>query len=160
MRQEAVKHIVRYYGSIPDALKMLKRERAELEDEYNGLGGLGMDGMPHSATPGDQTAALAARVVENGTRNRLREVCVQIDVLEQDAETIRGCLDAVNGRYKAVLVMRYVAKYSWGQIAAKMRVPNSTVRNWHDKGAERLGEALDEVPMADELAHRASRART
>ena len=40
MRSETVKHIVKYYGGIPEAIKLLKRERDALEDEYNGLGAL------------------------------------------------------------------------------------------------------------------------
>ena len=55
MRSETVKHIVKYYGGIPEAIKLLKRERDALEDEYNGLGGLAMDGMPHSSAPGNPT---------------------------------------------------------------------------------------------------------
>ena len=35
MRSETVKHIVKYYGEIPKAIKQLKRERETLEDEYN-----------------------------------------------------------------------------------------------------------------------------
>mgnify|MGYP001032470585 FL=1 len=66
MRSETVKHIVKYYGGIPEAIKLLKRERDALEDEYNGLGGLAMDGMPHSSAPGNPTEALAVRVIENG----------------------------------------------------------------------------------------------
>lgn len=38
-------------------------------------------------------------------------------------------------------------------------VPDRTIRRWYDKALDRLGEALEEVPMADELLLRASRAR-
>lgn len=85
MRSETVKHIVKYYGGIPEAIKLLKRERDALEDEYNGLGGLAMDGMPHSSAPGNPTEALAVRVIENGVKNRLQEIGVQVEVLEGDA---------------------------------------------------------------------------
>ena len=81
MRSETVKHIVKYYGGIPEAIKLLKRERDALEDEYNGLGGLAMDGMPHSSAPGNPTEALAVRVIENGVKNRLQEIGVQVEVL-------------------------------------------------------------------------------
>lgn len=103
MRSETVKHIVKYYGGIPEDIKLLKRERDALEDEYNGLGGLAMDGMPHSSAPGNPTEALAVRVIENGVKNRLQEIGVQVAVLEGDAANIRGALDAVNGKYKSVM---------------------------------------------------------
>ena len=32
MRSETVKHIVKYYGGIPEAIKLLKRERDALEE--------------------------------------------------------------------------------------------------------------------------------
>lgn len=94
MRSETVKHIVKYYGGIPEAIKLLKRERDALEDEYNGLGGLAMDGMPHSSAPGNPTEALAVRVIENGVKNRLQEIGVQVEVLEGDA----GDCPAYRGR--------------------------------------------------------------
>ena len=160
MRSETVKHIVKYYGGIPEAIKLLKRERDALEDEYNGLGGLAMDGMPHSSAPGNPTEALAVRVIENGVKNRLQEIGVQVEVLEGDAANIRGALDAVNGKYKSVIIMRLIRGYSWTKISGKLGVPDSTARNWHGRAVERLGEVLEEVPMVDELAERATRART
>lgn len=160
MRSETVKHIAKYYGGIPEAIKLLKRERDALEDEYNGLSGLAMDGMPHSSAPGNPTEALAARVIENGVKNRLQEIGVQVAVLEGDAANIRGALDAVNGKYKSVIIMRLIRGYSWTKISGKLGVPDSTARNWHGRAVERLGEVLEEVPMVDELAERATRART
>lgn len=160
MRSETVKHIVKYYGGIPEAIKLLKRERDALEDEYNGLGGLAMDGMPHSSAPGNPTEALAVRVIENGVKNRLQEIGVQVEVLEGDAANIRGALDAVNGKYKSVITMRLIRGYGWTKISGKLGVPDSTARNWHGRAVERLGEVLEEVPMVDELAERATRART
>ena len=81
-------------------------------------------------------------------------------VLSADAAAIRGCLDAVNGRYKQVILMRYVRGYSWAKTGVRMNAPDSTVRNWHERAMERFGEALEELPEAAELAARAARART
>lgn len=158
--EDEERHIVKYYGGIPEAIKLLKRERDALEDEYNGLGGLAMDGMPHSSAPGNPTEALAVRVIENGVKNRLQEIGVQVEVLEGDAANIRGALDAVNGKYKSVIIMRLIRGYSWTKISGKLGVPDSTARNWHGRAVERLGEVLEEVPMVDELTERATRART
>ena len=119
-----------------------------------------MDAMPHSSAPGNPTEALAVRVIENGVKNRLQEIGVQVEVLEGDAANIRGALDAVNGKYKSVIIMRLIRGYSWTKISGKLGVPDSTARNWHGRAVERLGEVLEEVPMVDELAERATRART
>lgn len=139
MRSETVKHIVKYYGGIPEAIKLLKRERDALEDEYNGLGGLAMDGMPHSSAPGNPTEALAVRVIENGVKNRLQEISVQVEVLEGDAANIRGALDAVNGKYKSVIIMRLIRGYSWTKMSGKLGVPDSTARNWARQGRGTAG---------------------
>ena len=101
-----------------------------------------------------------ARVIENGVKNRLQEISIQVEVLEGDAANIRGALDAVNGKYKSVIIMRLIRGYSWTKISGKLGVPDSTARNWHGRAVERLGEVLEDVPMVDELAERATRART
>ena len=56
--------------------------------------------------------------------------------------------------------MRHRFGYSWGKISVTLGVPDSTARNWYHKAVLCLGEALEDVPMADELVGRASRART
>lgn len=160
MRRETVKHIVLYYKNIPGMLRLLRQERGELENEYNGMGGMAMDGMPHGSAPGKPTETLAGWAIENGTGERLQEIAVKMAVLEGDAAAIRGCLDALNGKYKQVVFLRYIHGYSWARLSVKMGVPDSTARNWHDKAMDRLAEALDDVPTSNGLADRASRART
>ena len=160
MRSETVKHIVKYYGGIPEAIKLLKRERDALEDEYNGLGGLAMDGMPHSSAPGNPTEALAVRVIENGVKNRLQEIWVRGEVVGGGGAGVGGAVGAVDGECRSVMIMRLIRGYSWTKISGKLGVPDSTARNWHGRAVERLGEVLEDVPMVDELAERATRART
>lgn len=66
--------------------------------------------------------------------------------------------DALNGKYKEVIVMRYVRGYSWAKISARLGTADSTARDWHTRAMERLGEVLEELPEAEALARRASRA--
>ena len=93
-------------------------------------------------------------------RERAGEIGVKLEVLEGDAAAVRACLDGLCGRYKRVLEMRHRFGYSWGKISVTLGVPDSTARNWYHKAVLCLGEALEDVPMADELVGRASRART
>lgn len=60
-------------------------------------------------------------------------------VLEGDAANIRGALDAVNGKYKSVIIMRLIRGYSWTKISGKLGVPDSTARNWARQGRETAG---------------------
>lgn len=159
MRRKDVKTVIAYYFGIPAMRRMLADERAELEGEYDGLRGMAYDGMPHSSTPGKQTEALALQVDARSVWNRMEEISVRDYVLAMDQENIRGCLDVLKGEYKRLIFFKYRDKYSWARIAAASGVPDRTVRWWHDKAIDRLGEVLEEVPMVDELLGRASRAR-
>ena len=76
-----------------------------------------------------------------------------------DQEDIRGCLDVLKGEYKRLIFARYQDRCSWAKLAVQNGVPDRTIRRWHDRAVDRLGEALEEVPMIDELLGRASRAR-
>lgn len=163
MQFESVKHIAQYYKAIPGMLRLLQQEREELEElegNYYGLRGLAYDGTPHSSSPGKPTEEAGLRALESGVGDRLAEIKANEMVLSADAAAIRGCLDAVNGRYKQVILMRYVRGYSWAKTGVRMNAPDSTVRNWHERAMERFGEALEELPEAAELAARAARART
>ena len=154
MQFESVKHIAQYYKAIPGMLRLLQQEREELEDNYYGLRGLAYDGTPHSSSPGKPTEEAGLRALESGVGDRLAEIKANEMVLSADAAAIRGCLDAVNGRYKQVILMRYVRGYSWAKTGVRMNAPDSTVRNWHERAMERFGEALEELPGAAELAAR------
>ena len=68
MRFVDVKRIALYYKAIPGMLHLLRQERAELEEEYNGLGSTAADGTPHGSSPGKPTEELGLRALENGIR--------------------------------------------------------------------------------------------
>lgn len=159
MRRRDVKTMIAYYFEIPDMRKGLTAEQACLESEYDGLHGASYDGVPHSSTPGKPTEELAARVDTNNTRRRIQEIGVKVQVLQADEAMIRGCMDALNGRYKSLLNMKYFRRYSWAKISASLGTPEATARRWNDKALDRLGELLDDTPMVEELLGRASRAR-
>lgn len=159
MRRKDVKTIIAYYFGIPAMRVLLADERAELEDEYNGLHGTSLDGAPHSSTPGNPTEALAVRVDARNVWSRLEEISVKDRVLVMDRDIIQGCLDALKGEYKRLIFSRYRDGYSWARIEAHTGVPDRTIRRQHDRAMDRLGEALEEAPMSDEILGRASRAR-
>lgn len=159
MRRKDVKTIIAYFYGIPAQRRLLDQERAELEGEYDGLRGMSMDGMPHSSEPGKPVEVLAERVDAGGVWGKLEAVAVKVHVLEADREKIQDCLNAINGEYKRLILYRYRDKYSWTKIAVKFGVPERTVYRMKDKALDRLGEALEEVSMPDEILGRASRAR-
>ena len=159
MRRKDVKRIIAYYFGIQAMRAELAVERAELEDEYDGLRGTAYDGAPHSSTPGKPTEELAARVDARNVWNRLEEISVKDRVLVMDRDVIQGCLDVIKGEYKRLIFSKHKDRCSWARMAVQNGVPDRTIRRWYDKALDRLGEALEEVPMADELLLRASRTR-
>lgn len=160
MQRNQAKTMMEYYGGIADMISQLQGERADLENQhYNAMGAAAADGMPHAGTPGKPVESMAINAAEKGVGERLREIDTRLEVLRSDAATIRGCLDCVNGRYKRILSMRYLHRYSWGKIAVRLEAPDSTARSWHEKALDAIGEALDGAPMIDGVLARASRAR-
>lgn len=160
MRRNGAENIVLYYKAIPGMTKLLKQERAELEDDYNSLRGTSYDGMPHGSTPGKPTEEQAVRLAEKGVYDRLQEIVVRLEVLDADAATIRRAMDDMSSKYKSLLMMKLLRGYSWGKISVRLSVPDSTARYWYGMALDRLAGILDEGPMADELEARASRARS
>ena len=159
MRRNGAENVMLYYRAIPGMIKLLRQEQQGLESDYNSLRGTTYDGMPHGSTPGKPTEEQAVRLSEKGTYDRLQEIRVRLDVLDADAATIRTALDAMSGKYKSLVSMKLLRGYSWGKISVRLGVPDSTARYQFRMALDRLAELLDDVPMADELEGRASRAR-
>ena len=160
MRRKEAKTVVMYYRAIPGMIGLLRQEQTELESEYDTLHSAPLDGMPHGSAPGKPTEALAIHTAESGTYERLEEIKVRLLILEGDAAMIRGGLDALNGKYKKLLTLRLLHGYSWGKLSARMGAPDSTIRYWFSMALDQLARVLEEVPMPEELAARASRARS
>ena len=160
MKRKDVKNVMAYYNEIPEMIHALQHERGELEDQhYNALGAAAADGMPRSGEPGKPVENIAINAAEKGVGDRLKEITKRLEILDSDAEVIWGCLAGLNSRSNQVLARRYQHRDSWAEIALKMEAPDSTVRSWHDKALDVVGEALDEVPTSGEILGRASRAR-
>lgn len=159
MRRMDAKMIIDYYFGIPMMKKLLDSERVELENEYNGLRGMSYDSAPYNHMPGKPTEGLVEKLDVQNVRGRLDEIRVLRCVLDTDREKIQGCLDTLKGEYKKMVMLRYGSKYSWAKIAVYMSTTERTAKRWHDRTLDRLGEVLEDVPMAEELIGRASRAR-
>lgn len=159
MERHNAELIIKYYYAIPAMKRLLTEERRDLEEECFGVRGVAMDGMPHTTTPGRPVEAAAIAYEESGAAERCKEIAAKIDALNRDAAKIRCSFDALNGKYKQVVMLRYGGSYSWGGISARMGVPDSTCRLWSRKAVECFGKAFAEEPEAHEILARASHAR-
>lgn len=160
MRDKNTRKIIQYYYEIPEMVRLLREERREQEAVYDTLRSACGGGTPGGGMPGKPVENAAVRADTAGAWERIQEIDVKLRVLEADAAAVRGCMDGLSGKYKRILQMRHQYHYSWAKISVRMGTPDSTVRSWHDRAVNCLREALEEVPMVDELMGRASRART
>lgn len=159
MRRTDAKTIIVYYGEIPGMIKLMNRERQELEDEYYSLHGVSSDGLTRGTTPGNPVENQVILAEEKGAAARLREIAERVEELEADRRIIQRAVDSLSGRYKSLLVMRYLYGYSWTKISMRIAQPDSTVRHWNDKALERVGMVLDGEEKIREILKRASCAR-
>ena len=159
MQREDAKAIIKYYQDINKMKQALKRECREIEDEYCGLRGISIDGMPHGATKSSPVENAAILIIESGAAERIRDIETRVQVLENDRKRIQSALDTISSKYKNVLSMRYISKYSWAKISVKIGVPDSTVRHWEAKALDRFGKAMEDTGKTDEILARATRAR-
>ena len=160
MTKEEAKSIIVYYANIPDMIKYEKEEKDYLEMAYyDGVKSPVVSGMPHGGGSGKPTEKMGIRAAEHDARSRNDKHLVAINVLESDRDTIDAALSSMNGKYKRILLWKYVKGYSWVKIACEINSPCSTVRHWHDAAIEKFGEILeDDCMMINELVSRANRA--
>lgn len=159
MLRKNAETIILYYRDIPEMRKLLIQERRELEDEYCGLKGVSMDGGPRGGSTGKPVEGQMIALEESGAAARLRDIGKRTGELEADRQRVQCAIDALNGRYKRVLKMRYLGGYSWAKISVQIGASDSTVRRWNDKALSRLGKALEEGGEVRGILARASRAR-
>ena len=159
MQKSDVVAVLRYLGDIRYQLRALAAEADQIEAGYDPLRSVNIDGMPHGAAPGDVTAATAEKMIANGAAERLQELHARAEVLRSDAALIRGQIDRLRDVYKTVLLMRYVHGNNWHDVAAKIKYSEAQAKRLRLRGIVRLGELLEDVPMAAELVARARDAR-
>lgn len=160
MTKDNAKKILVYYANIPDMIKAHEEIKDYVEKKYyDGVKSPMLSGIPHGSGSGRPTETMGVRAAESGAGKRMDRNTVAIDVLGSDQEAIENALNSLCGKYKRILLWKYVSEYSWVKIATELEQPCSTVRNWHDKALYKLGENLEQdVMMVEELVNRANRA--
>ena len=158
MEKREIKAMIQYLYEIPSMVRMLRKEKEMLEGEYSSLGHRNAYTSSHSHSNSTPTETMVILLDDKGVLRRINEISVRVQVCEDDEAAIRRCMDEMSGQYKKLLYLRYHNKYSWVKISIKFGVPDSTVRNWHDKAVKSLGKAFLDIPMAEEILDRAMRA--
>lgn len=160
MRRSESRMVVEYYYSIRKMRAILEKERRELEGEYNGLRGTSCGEMRGGGGNMHRTTEdMADKVDFLRVGVRMKEIDVKICVLNADSDKIRGCMDGLNGSYQKILDLRYRMGCSWAGVAGRMSTTERSAKRWAERALERIAEAMEDVPMIEELVGRATRAR-
>jgi RNA polymerase sigma-70 factor (ECF subfamily) len=60
-----------------------------------------------------------------------------------DAQSVRGCVDALEGAQKQAIALAFFQGLSHAELAAALREPLGTVKSWVRRGLERLKHCLE-----------------
>jgi RNA polymerase sigma-70 factor, ECF subfamily len=65
-----------------------------------------------------------------------------------DAQSIRDCIDTLEGGPRQAIALAFFHGLSHGELAAHLREPLGTVKSWVRRGLEKLRRCLDAVGAA------------
>lgn len=160
MRAEDVKAILAYTADIPRLLHMADAELEQLDEDYNCLHGIDMDGMPHGTTPGKPTENLAEKLASDPLRAyRIAELKAKKRVWLEDAVIVRGEIARMGSVAQRILNERFIIGRSWEDTAAATGWSISTTKRKGVAALYLLGQRLDLMPGKAALLARARDAR-
>lgn len=160
MKNADVVTILEYYGDIPELLHMVNRALRELDEDYNSLHGVAMDGMPHGTTPGHVTESLAERLADDRERRRsVAELRSRKRNYLHDSAAIHEQLLSLGLVAMQLLREKYVIGQTWERAVVSTNWSVSTKKRKADFALRLLGAKLDRLPDADALLARARNAR-
>ncbi len=151
--------VLNYYADIPRHIKALRAESAVLEQEYDTYTGSALNGMPHSGQVTSPVENAVERLEDKEIKAKLDEIAVRITVLQADRQNIAGQINRLYSVYKALILERFLYGHTWEATAAKLSYSRRQAMRVQEKALERLGQLLDDMPMAGEILTRARDAR-
>ena len=105
-------------------------EKLEELEQYDGVGSMNMDGMPHGTTPGDPVAKIATDRVE--LRNKIAHY--KAELAKKEAEIIEYIERVPCEEIKLIMALRYIDQMEWTDIA--------------EVWGERIGRCVDRTTLS------------
>lgn len=155
MDRKDAEQIVKYRADIPRRIAYIRRLETELEDGYDTLKGVNMDGMPHSGAPGDSVANAAVKMAESGAAERLREMRRLRDELEADQEAIQRQIDRMNSIHMEILTEYYLKGRRWEDVVHSVSYSVQHLYRLRNDALDALGWAMESVPECADILNRA-----
>ncbi|MEP7181721.1 MAG: sigma-70 family RNA polymerase sigma factor [Betaproteobacteria bacterium] len=73
---------------------------------------------------------------------------VELLVAGAEAQSVRRCVDALEGAQKQAIALAFFQGLSHAELATALRQPLGTVKSWIRRGLERLKQCLDRAGLA------------
>lgn len=159
MRIEDAKIILDYAADIPKKLRAIAEEQAEIEAELSCLRGIEYSGMPHGSGHSDSTADLAEKAEERGYTERLHDLEIQKTILQGDSRVIWEQIWTLNDVYRRIIKGLWMKGHSFEEMANEIDYSVSHTKRKKVEALVRMAEALEWMPMAEEIRARAYNAR-
>lgn len=160
MQADDVKIILEYVADIPALIRQAQRELEELDEDYNCLHGIAMDGMPHSSTPGRVTERLAEKLGDDTARAvRIVQLCTLKANYARDFELVHQQIDALGVVAKRIVREHYIKGRKWEDVQTPQNWSVATKKRNGSAALAQLGQMLDGEPDAPGLLARARNAR-
>lgn len=142
MKNSEVEAILKFYKYIDTDIKVASEWLEQYEERYDTRGAMNYDGMPHGSTTSDQTALLAIKLSETGTRESIEVLEKRIRELKKLRTEIVKEISTLNAIHKTIIFGFYVKGEKWEQIAEHINYSVRQSKNIRCIALEVLGSKM------------------
>lgn len=149
MTEKDVVRVLKFYKTIPDEIWIRQDRIAELEDRYNALGSVSLDGMPRSGHVCDQTGNAVVRIEAAG-QSALADIAIQeqeIEALKNLERYIFNCVKQLPYFQKMVIYRLFFDGWSLTKIAHSLHYSERQCRRIKSVALKTLTPALERCPF-------------
>lgn len=139
MKNLEVEAILKFYKDIDLDIKVTGEWLERYENEYNTIGAINYDGMPHGNNISDSTALLAIRIAETDTAERIRVLNGRIKDLKKLRTEILKEISSLSPVHKAIICGFYLQGQKWEHIAEQINYSVRQSKNIRCIALEVLG---------------------
>ena len=149
MTAEKTIKILKFWRTIPSEIRLRQNRIYELEDRYNTLGTVDMDGMPRSGVIGDQTSNAVIRLDTHheSALSEIKELEYEISRLQDLEQYIFRALKHLPYHPKMVVYRMYVDGWSLVKIAYNLHYSERQCRRFKSEALDLLSLQFERCPL-------------
>ena len=149
MTTERVVKILKFYNTIPSEIVLRRNRINELEDRYDTLGTVNMDGMPRSGAIGDQTGNAVIRLDANheSALSEIKGLEDEIFRLQNLEQYIFCSLKQLPYHPKMVVYRMYIDGWNLIKIAYNLHYSERQCRRFKSEALNLLSIQFERCPL-------------